>query len=100
MPLVDTLYKPLHYPDDGENDGRREIKRTFPIEMRSKDDVRNISLSNESHGGEFFEGNLGEIEELSIVEGAMLEVRGSNGVLRVEISEAEMMKVLPRNDNK
>jgi len=43
---------------------------------------------------------LGEIEELSIVEGAMLEVRGSNGVLRVEISEAEMMKVLPRNDNK
>ena len=68
--------------------------------MKSKDHLRNISISNESREGVFFEGNLGDLGELSIVEGAMLEVRGSNGVLRIEISDVELMKILPQKDGR
>jgi len=86
-------------PDGSEIMGGK-VKHTFSIEMKSKDHLRNISISNESHERVLFEGNLGELEELSIVEGAMLEIRGSNGVLRVEISEVELMKVLPQKDSR
>ena len=41
-----------------------------------------------------FEGSLGELEDLSMIEGAVLEVRGANGVLRIDLSEKELRKML------
>jgi len=41
-----------------------------------------------------FEGSLGELEELSMIEGAVLEVRGANGVLRIDLIEEELRKML------
>jgi hypothetical protein len=37
---------------------------------------------------------LGVLEELVIIEGSMLEVRGMNGVLRVELNSEELLNVL------
>jgi len=37
---------------------------------------------------------LGELEELSMIEGAVLEVRGSKGALRIDLSEDELRKML------
>ncbi len=70
------------------------MEHAFSIEMKSKKHVRHISLSNESHEHVLFEGFLGELEELSMVEGAVLEVRGTNGVLRIDLSEDELRKML------
>jgi len=70
------------------------MEHAFSIEMKSKKHVRHISLSNESHEHVLFEGSLGELEELSIVEGAVLEVKGVNGVLRIDLSEDELRKML------
>ncbi|MFX1476254.1 MAG: hypothetical protein ACFFCO_12375 [Promethearchaeota archaeon] len=66
----------------------------FSVEMKSKKHVRHISVSNESHDRVLFEGSLGRLEELSMVEGAMLEIRGTNGVLRIDLSEDDLRKML------
>jgi len=71
-----------------------EMEHTFSIEMKSKKHVRRISVSNESHDRVLFEGSLGELEELFMVEGAVLEVKGANGVLRIDLSEDELRKML------
>ncbi|MDH5266804.1 MAG: hypothetical protein OEW62_03895 [Candidatus Bathyarchaeota archaeon] len=72
------------------------MEHTFSVEMKSKKHVRHISLSNESHEHVLFEGSLGELEELSLIEGAVLEVKGANGVLRIDMSEEELRKMLSR----
>ena len=53
-------------------------------------------MSNESPDRVLFEGVLGELEELSMVGGAMLELKGSNGVLRIDLSEDELKKMLSK----
>ena len=70
------------------------MEHAFSIEMKSKKHVKHISLSDESHEHVLFEGSLGELEELSMVEGAVLEVKGANGVLRIDLSEDELRKML------
>ena len=70
------------------------MDHSFSIEMKFKKHVRHISVSNESHDRVLFEGSLGELEELSMVEGALLEVKGANGVLRIDLSEDELRKML------
>ena len=73
---------------------KREMEHAFSVEMKSKKYVRHISLSNESHDRVLFEGFLGELEELSITEGAVLEVKGANGILRIDLTEDELRKML------
>ena len=68
--------------------------RVFSVEMKSKSHVKNISISNEAHDRVLFEGDLGELEEVVFIGGSMLEVRGSNGVLRVELGEDETRKLM------
>ena len=74
--------------------GDGKMEHAFSIEMKSKKHVRHISVSNESHDRVLFEGSLGELEELSMVEGTVLEVKGVNGVLRIDLSEDELRKML------
>ena len=70
------------------------MEHSFSIEMKSKKHVRNISVSNESHERVLFEGFLGELEDLSMVDGAVLEVKGTNGVLRIDLTEEDLRKIL------
>ena len=66
----------------------------FSVEMKSKNHVRSISISNETKDRVLFEGDLGELEEVAFIGGSMLEVRGTNGVLRIELGEDETRKVM------
>ena len=72
------------------------MEHAFSIEMKSKKYVRHISISNESHDRVLFEGYLGELQELSMMEGAALEVKGVYGVLRIDLSEDELQKIFSR----
>ena len=78
--------------------GDDEMEHSFSIEMKSKKHVKHISVSNESHDGVLFEGFLGKLEELSMVEGAVLEVKGANGILRIDLSEHELQKMLTKKE--
>ena len=66
----------------------------FSVEMKSKRHVRSISISNEARDRVLFEGDLGELEEVAFIGGSMLEVRGTNGVLRVELGQRETEKLM------
>jgi len=70
------------------------IGRGFSIEMESKRYVKNISISDEAHDRVLFEGNIGELEELSMVDETVLEIRGRNGLLRVDVTIGELDKML------
>jgi len=78
----------------GMGDGKME--HAFSIEMKSKKHVKSIECCflDKSHDRVLFEGSLGELEELSMVEGAVLEVKGANGVLRIDLNEDELRKML------
>ncbi len=72
------------------------MKYAFSIEMKSKNHVKNISISDEAHDRVLFEGNLGELVELSLVEGDVLEIVGVHGILRVGIKTEQLQKALKR----
>ena len=82
---------------DSAHLGLGDMEHSFSVEMKSKRYVRRISISDEGHDRVFFEGFLGELRGLSLVEGRMLEVVGTNGVLRIDLSEDELraMKTSP-----
>ena len=70
------------------------MEHSFSVEMKRKSHVRRISVSDDAHERVLFEGSLGELEELSMVEGAVLEIKGVNGVLRIDLSEDELREML------
>ena len=75
---------------------RKEGNHAFSIELKSKEYLKNIVISNRTGETVLVEGFLGELEELSFVEGAMLELRGSNGILRIDLKEDELAKLFNR----
>jgi hypothetical protein len=52
--------------------------------------VKRFFILNNSGNRVLFEGFIGELKEISLVEGVMLEVRGTNGILRMDITEEEL----------
>ncbi len=68
--------------------------------MRSKKHVRNISISDQAHDRVLFDGDLGRLLEVSIIECSALEIVGENGVLRIDIDEDVLQRVLesPRHE--
>jgi hypothetical protein len=78
----------------------RTGEHAFSIEMRSKEFLRHISMSDKAQDPVLIEGFLGELEEIGIVESSMLEVRGANGVLRIDLKEEELRRVLPKGSLK
>jgi len=67
--------------------------------MRSKKHVRNISISDQAHDRVLFDGDLGRLLEVSIIECSALEMVGENGVLRIEIDEDVLQRVLESPDH-
>jgi hypothetical protein len=74
--------------------GVRKVEHSFSVEMRSKRFVKSISISDETHDRVLFEGNLGELVELSLAEGDVLEFIGVNGILRIGLTEEQLRKML------
>lgn len=72
----------------------KEKKHAFSIELDSSYCVKSISILNDSGGCVLIEGYLGELEEVGLIEGIMLEVKGINGNLRLELNEDELRRAL------
>lgn len=65
-------------------------KHSFSIEMKSKEHVHKISFSNSPNGEVIFEGELGEINKIELVEGIMLQISGINGTFRIDIPSEKL----------
>ena len=73
-----------------ENKSCRE--RFFSVELKSKANLKNISLTNGSPEGALIEGTIGELQGCGFAEGVILEIVGNKGVLRVDLHENEIKK--------
>ena len=66
----------------------------FSVELSSKEHVKKFTILNGAGSRFLVEGFLGELQQVTLVEGLMLEVKGSNGILRLDMTEAELRKAL------
>lgn len=72
--------------------GKRIEEHSFSIEMKSKDAIRTLSFLEKEKGNVLFEGFLGKLKNISMVEGIMLEIEGKNGVIKLDITFQELEK--------
>jgi len=73
-------------------------KHTFSVSLEKEDGLKNLSF-----GGEFgpkveIEGNLGKLEEIIFVENATLEIRGSGGILRMDLNKEAFERLLKEGE--
>jgi hypothetical protein len=62
--------------------GSENVGGIFSVEMESKKHIRSISISDETYDRVIFEGDLGRLLEVSIIECCPLEMVGEHGVMR------------------
>ena len=65
-------------------------EHSFSIELKSKKHVKTIAITNRI----LLEGSLGELEEIILIEGRIVELKGATGTLRLDICEDELMQLL------
>ena len=58
--------------------------------MRSKDSVKTLSFMEKENGNVLFEGFLGKLKNISMVEDVMLEIEGKNGIIKLDITSQEI----------
>jgi len=75
---------------------KKEGEHAFSIELKSKEYVKRVSIPNETGDNVLIEGFLGELEELGLVEGVMLKIKGASGILRMDLQEKELKELLPK----
>jgi hypothetical protein len=72
------------------NEKAMEEERSFSIELKSKVNLKNMTLSDRSQENAVIEGTIGKLEHAEFVEDMVLEVQGRKGVLRIDIGENEI----------
>lgn len=74
-----------------ENKTNRK-ERVFSVELKSKRNLKNMTLTNGSSDTVLIEGAIGELVHATFKEGVILEVIGKNGTLRIDLREDEIQK--------
>lgn len=70
-----------------------KLKRcTFSVVMDSVEGLRGMDIDGLGRVG--IDGDLGEVQELKIVDGVLLEVKGTRGCLDIDIGLEEIAKLL------
>jgi hypothetical protein len=67
--------------------------RSFSVEINSKRHLDKISILD-GEEGVLIEGEYGELCYLSLHEDKLLEIQGSNGVFRIELTRSELTGLL------
>ncbi|HLN90035.1 MAG TPA: hypothetical protein VK253_08215 [Candidatus Binatia bacterium] len=68
-----------------------ENERFFSVELKSKVNLKNITLTNGSQEENVLvEGSIGELQRAEFSEGIILEVVGDKGVLRINLSQDDI----------
>jgi hypothetical protein len=81
-------------------DKKNGTSHLFSIELVSRDHLKCLILPIKNDAKVLIEGFLGDIEEIGIIEGLMLEINGSKGTLKMDLSEEEISKLLQENPGK
>ena len=73
-------------------------ERVFSVELKSKRNLKNFTLTNGNSDTVLLEGAIGELVQATFTEGIILEVIGKNGVLRVDLREDEIKRTPQQTD--
>jgi hypothetical protein len=65
-------------------------ERSFSIELKTKQNLKNITLNSHSAENVLIEGTIGKLENAGFVSEDILEIVGSTGTLRVNIAKQEL----------
>jgi len=67
-----------------------ETERFFSVELKSKADLKSITLENGSPDSVLVEGTIGELVQATFVEDVILEIVGAKGTLRINLKANEL----------
>ncbi len=73
---------------------QKNLGRMFSVELTSKNYVKRLTIPSDSEDKVLIEGFLGELTEIRITEGIILEIQGTHGILRIDLTEEELRKLL------
>ena len=79
---------------------KKTVDHSFSVEMKSKECVKQISLSSNDCNSVLLEGFLGELEKISMIEDLVLEIKGVDGTLRIDMTKDELESFLKLNCDK
>ena len=71
-------------------------KHAFSIELKSKEYLKLVAMPNGARDNVLLEGFLGDLEVIDLVEGAMLEIQGTNGTIKMDLKEEELIRLCNR----
>ena len=75
------------------------VEHAFSIVMSSRDQVKNIKVSDDRNDCVVFEGTLGELLKIDVVDEVLLEINGVNGILRIDMTLEEISRALKTTKN-
>ena len=75
----------------------KDKERVFSVELKSKRNLKNVTLTNGSSDSVLVEGTIGELVQATFEEGIILEIVGKNGILRIDLGEDEIKKSTEQN---
>ncbi len=65
----------------------------FSVELDSKENVKLVTITDNKRDRVLIEGFLGKILELNFLEDSLLEIRGFNGTLRLDLHVDDLKKI-------
>jgi len=71
-------------------------EHAFSAEIKSKDYIKHMSFNSKGQYPVLFECFLGDLESLSLVEDLVLEIKGKNGILRIDLTKEDIMTLFKR----
>jgi hypothetical protein len=75
---------------------KKAEKHTFSIELKSKEYLKLVAMPNGARDDVLLEGFLGDLEVIDLVEGAMLEIQGTNGSFKMDLTAEELTRLCNR----
>jgi hypothetical protein len=94
---IKVISFPAQYKNQEARKMENEIEdkeRFFSVELKSKADLKNVTLANGSHDRVLVEGSIGELVQAMFAEGVILEVVGKKGTLRINLKDTDMRREL------
>ena len=79
----------MHHRQRGET-GSKAGLHGFTLELASRKHIKQVSMPSGPGDRLLIQGYLGEMKEITHTEGVLLEIRGSYGVLSIDLLEDEL----------
>ncbi len=69
---------------------QKNRESSFSIELKAKEYIKTINLANGNRESVLVEGTIGQLQHAEFTEGIVLEVTGTKGILRLDLSREQI----------